>query len=143
MDISYNSAGNGLLSTNGLKKKKGNGDNIINKIEDPQSFANQFVEHYFNSILSCIDYSMLKPFTMFKYDNVVYQNESLVALMQQLATNNIKFERVDVMASGSRRFDMIMIGKINESFFSQYFMLNYEKDKSWYIKSSIISISQK
>ena len=71
------------------------------------------------------------------------QNQTLIEFLNHMATNKIVFEKVDVMASGSRRFDMIMIGTINDKFFSQYFMLNHEKDNIWYIKSSIISISQK
>ena len=143
MDYNYTSASNGLLSSNGLKKKKGNGDNIINKIEDPQAFAEHFVSVYFENILMRKDYTMFRAFTMFKFNDVVYQNHTLIEFLSLMATNDIAFEKVDVMASGSRRFDMIMIGTINNKFFSQYFMLNHEKDDIWYIKSSIISISQK
>ena len=143
MDCSNTSAGNGLLSSNGLKKKKGNGDNVINKIQDPQSFAEHFISVYFQNILMGKDYTMFRPFTMFKFNDKVYQNQTLIEFLNHMATNKIVFEKVDIMASGSRRFDMTMIGTINDKFFSQYFMLNHEKDDIWYIKSSIISISQK
>tara|TARA_B100001248_G_C27272613_1_gene403816 strand:- start:320 stop:733 length:414 start_codon:yes stop_codon:yes gene_type:complete len=122
------------------KQNKKSGDNIVNKIENPQEFANNFISFYYNKIVTGEDFSMFRDFSVFKYQQQEYRDSSLIALLQQINLQKNNILSIEVMPSGSRRFDILIMGKMNENIFSQYFMLTHEKADVWYIKSSIISL---
>tara|TARA_Y100000389_G_C17451788_1_gene515386 strand:- start:1810 stop:2223 length:414 start_codon:yes stop_codon:yes gene_type:complete len=122
------------------KKNKKSGDNIVNKIENPQEFANNFISFYYNKIVTGEDFSMFRDFSVFKYQQQEYRDSSLIALLHQINQQKNNIINIEVMPSGSRRFDILIMGKMNETIFSQYFMLTHEKADVWYIKSSIISL---
>lgn len=122
------------------KQSKKSGDNIVNKIENPQEFANNFISFYYNKIVTGEDFSMFRDFSVFKYQQQEYRDSSLIALLQQINLQKNNILNIEVMPSGSRRFDILIMGKMNETIFSQYFMLTHEKADVWYIKSSIISL---
>jgi hypothetical protein len=122
------------------KKNKKSGDNIVNKIENPQEFANNFISFYYNKIVTGEDLSMFRDFSVFKYQQQEYRDSSLIALLHQINQQKNNIINIEVMPSGSRRFDILIMGKMNETIFSQYFMLTHEKADVWYIKSSIISL---
>lgn len=116
------------------------GENIVNKIENPLDFCQQFVKFYFDNIITGKDYTMLRNFTIFKYQNVEYGNDSLINLFCQMNNCKNTISNIECLPSGSRRFDIMITGKINSDTFTQYFMLTNEKKDNWYIKSSIIML---
>ena len=122
------------------KQSKKSGYNIVNKIDNPQEFANNFISYYYNTIITGHDLSMFRDFSVFKYQQKEYRNSSLLALLQQINLQKNNILNIEVMPSGSRRFDILIMGQMNENIFSQYFMLTHEKADVWYIKSSIISL---
>jgi hypothetical protein len=125
--------------TNSSKKAHNKkGENIVNKIENPLSFCQQFVKFYFDNIITGKDYTMLRNFTIFKYQNVEYTNDSLVNLLSQISKCKSTISNIEFLPSGSRRFDIMITGKFDTDTFTQFFMLTNEKKDTWYIKSSII-----
>ena len=83
---------------------------------------------------------MFRVFSIFRYSNTDYQNAEIVKLLSEMNRCDIKIQKIETLPSGSRRFDIMVIGTVDSNFFSQYFMLNHESADIWYIKSSIITI---
>lgn len=115
-----------------------NGKNIVNKIQDPHKFAEDFVNFYLNNILKQNDYSMINKYTEIKYNKCSYRNKEIFNLLQDMGKFQMVINSIEVLPSGSRRFDIQTLGKIGESIISQSFLLNNEKGNIWKIKSSII-----
>ena len=128
-------------SMNGIVTNKKKGENIVNKIQDPQAFCNQFIAYYFQNIVTGKSFNMLRDFTTFKYNNFEYKQTELVKLLQQINGMKSEVKQIQILPSGSRRFDIMITGEMNEKHFSQYFMLTHEKKDDWYIKSSIIILN--
>ena len=116
------------------------GTNIVNTISDPQAFADDFIKYYLNDILKNKDYSMINEYTEFKYNKYIYKNTELVTLLEEMGRKSITIKCMEVLASGSRRFDINIIGTFEGSTISQHFLLNNEKGNNWKIKSSIICV---
>lgn len=114
------------------------GTNIVNKITDHQKFAEGFVNFYYTNVLKENDFTMFREFTEFKYNKNTYKNADLVTLIQQMGAADNQVNDFEVLASGSRRFDILVSFEIGGSKFSQYFLINNEKKDIWNIKSSII-----
>lgn len=132
-------ASNCSMDTTVTNKKKG--ENIVNKIQDPQAFCNQFITYYFQNIVTGKSFNMLREFTTFKYNNFEYKHAELVKLLQQMNGMKPQVKQIQILPSGSRRFDIMITGEMNKKNFSQYFMLTHEKKNDWYIKSSIIILN--
>lgn len=128
------------MEVSGNSKKHKNGSNIVNKIDNPVEFSANFVNYYLENILTGKDTSMFRVFSIFRYSNTDYQNAEIVKLLSEMNRCDIKIQKIETLPSGSRRFDIMVIGTVDSNFFSQYFMLNHESADIWYIKSSIITI---
>ena len=114
------------------------GTNVVNKMFDHQKFAEGFVNFYYTNVLKNGDFTMFREYTEFKYNKYIYKNGELVTLIQQMGANENKVNNFEVLASGSRRFDILVSFEISGNKFSQYFLINNEKKDIWNIKSSII-----
>lgn len=122
-----------------FKSEKNFGTNIVNKMENHQEFGENFVKFYFDNILKQKDYTMFRSFTEFKYKKHIYTNEELIKLIEQMGEADTTIFNIEVIPSGSRRFDIQVLGTIGGNTFSQYFLINNEKRNNWSIKTSIIS----
>lgn len=127
-----------------------NGFNINNMIDITKT-ANDFVNYFFNkikmkSINSMITDNVLKEYTIIKYNNVEYKENSLLELLDYMSKFNINITNIESISSGSRRIDISVCGEIkpilqqgNIQYLYQTFAL-CNVNSYWYIKSSLLII---
>ena len=115
------------------------GYNINNKI-NPNQLAFDFVNYYYEQLKinpqQLINDNILRPYTTFKYNSIKYNKDNLVLLLSTLSQCTYNILKIESIESGSRRIDINVIGQINESIFTQSFIICF-KD-IWFVKNSIL-----
>jgi hypothetical protein len=145
MDTRENSHENNFTKKQKLPKEQRNTDPKsfnINAFIDTGKVAIDFINYYFGNIFNIqkmINDNVIQTFTTLKYDSIEYKGNVLLELLQEIGTNHIEVLKIESKDSGSRRIDISVIGKLNEQFFSQTFLL-CNKDNVWYLKNSILII---
>ena len=124
----------------------------INQRVDIQQIGTQFINFYYTNLkedfqkfISC---GIIKSHTRIRYCNVEYKEELLLQLFTQMNREfTFTMDEYNIMDSGGRRADIVVIGKLTVSTnpgkifrFVQYFTIANNKDKNWFIHNSLLNI---
>jgi hypothetical protein len=118
------------------------GNNINNKIDINETgigFINYFYSLLPNYQQLIID-EVIKDFTVINCNNIKYEKETLIQIIETLSHNIYNINNISVIDSGSRRLDILVSGMLNgTNYFSQFFAICNANNK-WYLRHSIINI---
>jgi hypothetical protein len=133
-----------------MEKVPTNGDQV-NQLVDINLVGTQFVQFYYQKWISnpqeIFQSGIVKDHTRIKYKNTVYKGNSLLQLHTDTHAKGISFQLNDiqVLDSGGRRADILVVGKLKETTqsqemtFSQYFTIANNKE-NWFLHNSLLSI---
>ena len=82
---------------------------------------------------------VIKEYTTFNYNGEIYNKENMLTLIEMFKNSNINITNFQSLESGSRRIDLLMVGFINETQFTQSMTICHLND-TWFIKNSVILI---
>ncbi len=125
------------------------GDQINKKVDVPK-VGNEFVHFFFQSLKEDVnrlyETQMIRNHTRIKYQNLVYKDIPLRALLEEIKDRlNFFGEEIIVMDSGARRADILVNGYVitkignQKAKFAQYFTIANNHD-NWFIHNSLLSI---
>lgn len=121
---------------------------IVQKI-DIKSIGLEFVKTFYHLWKTDID--KLKELNLISQEYVrgkirgtklvmngkVYTGEEVLVFMKSCGEVNFQLKKIDFLDNGTRCIDILVIGTINKTIFSQSFVLCNLKNK-WFIKNSIL-----
>ena len=123
----------------------------VNQYIDINKTGTDFVNFYYQKWISnpqeIFQSGIFKDHTRLKYKGIVYSNHSLCQLHIDTYNKGISFKinDIQILDSGGRRADILVIGNLKESTesqqltFSQYFTIANNKEK-WFLHNSLLSI---
>mgnify|MGYP001246130506 CR=1 FL=1 len=122
------------------------GDQINKKVNVEEigiNFAKYFYKQWQESPEQFFTSNVFKKHSRLKFKNQIYEKESLLNFFKETFSNGINFELDDiqVLDSGARRADILIVGKMNNSTyrFSQYITIAFLNDH-WFVHNSLLSI---
>ena len=117
------------------------GNQIFNKV-DINQLVPEFIKYYLNLFVNQPNnlQTLFKPFTNLILNGVLYKENIIIPLME-LSKQKIMFDinTLDYQPSGSRRCNIMLTGKYNQSTFIQYLFLCFNNNQ-WWIQEMIIRI---
>lgn len=121
--------------------QKKTGYNIINLV-DVAKISKDFVDFYYTNLKKnpdeLIKSGILQDITTYKFNNLKYNGHELLKLLSSLRENNYDINHIEFIDSGSRRLDILVVGKYHDKIFSQSFGLCHKN--GWFIKNSVLII---
>ena len=133
-----------------MEKAPTTGDQV-NQLVDINLVGTQFVQFYYQKWISnpqeIFQSGIFKHHTRLKYKGTIYKGEALAQLHIDTHKKGISFQLTDiqVLDSGGRRADILVVGKLKETTqsqemtFSQYFTIANNKE-NWFLHNSLLSI---
>ena len=104
------------------------------------NIGNEFIDFYYNNIHNNpnIILNNIESYTKFIYNKTTYYGNDIIILLKSFNNyifTNINFEILD---SKSRQIYVLVNGNINNKFFTQSFLLSF--NKKWIIINSLLII---
>ncbi len=123
----------------------------VNQLVDINIVGTQFVQFYYQKWISnpqeIFQSGIFKNHTRLKFKGTVYKGDTLAQLHIDTQKKGISFQinDIQVLDSGGRRADILVVGNIKETpqskqlTFSQYFTIANNKE-NWFLHNSLLSI---